>query len=87
MEKFYKNIDHTGDLAVEVYGKSREELLAHASLALSNTIANVDKIIPKREVEWAVEAESPEELLVKQLEEILYRLDSEGMVFSEFRIS
>jgi SHS2 domain-containing protein len=37
-------------------------------------------------VEWLVEGETIEELLVGQLQEIVYRLDSEGMVFSEFRI-
>lgn len=87
MEKVYKNIEHTGDLGVEVYGNSRENLLANASLALSDIIADTKKVESKREVEWSIEADSPEELLVKQLEEILYRLDSEGMIFKEFRIS
>ncbi len=86
MKKVYKNIEHTGDLGVEVWGRSREELLENAGLALTDLIASVDKIRPRKEVSWTVDAESPEELLVKQLQEILFRLDSEGMVFSEFRI-
>ena len=48
---------------------------------------DVEKVVPKRELEWSVDANSPEEMLVKHLEEILYRFDTEGMVFSEFRIS
>jgi SHS2 domain-containing protein len=87
MENFYKNIEHTGDLGVEVWGASREELFGHASLALTDTIVSVDKIIPKREAAWTIEAENLEELLVRQLQEILFRMDSDGMVFSEFRIS
>lgn len=83
----YKSLEHTGDLGVEVWGDTREELMQNASLALTDTIANVEKIKGRREVEWTLEADSPEELLVKQLQEILYRLDAEGMVFSQFRIS
>lgn len=87
MEKVYKNLDHTGDTGVEVWGDSREELLVNASMALVDTIADVDKVVPKKEVEWSIEAQSPEDMLVKQLQEILYHLDAEGIVFSDFQIS
>jgi SHS2 domain-containing protein len=82
----YKNLEHTGDIGVEVWGESWEDLLQNCSLALSDTIADLDKIRARQEVVWTLEAESPEELLVKQLQEILYRLDAEGMVFSQFSV-
>jgi len=87
MEKPYKNLDHTGDLGVEVWGESREELLQNASLALMDTLLETGSVQGKREVEWSIHSETPEEMLVGQLQEILYRMDSEGMVFSEVRIS
>ena len=87
MGKDYENLDHTGDLGVKVWGDSREELLQNASKALVDTIVELGRVTPKREVEWAIEADSPEELLVQQLQEILFRMDAEGMVFSDFRIS
>lgn len=87
MEKYYKNIEHTGDIGVEVWGQSREELVGNASKALTDTIVDVEKILPKREVEWTVEGDTPEDMLVHQLQEILFRLDSEGMVFTKFQIS
>jgi SHS2 domain-containing protein len=87
VEKSYKNLDHTADVGLEAWGPSREALFSNISKGLSDLIVEVDRVVPKREVEWAVDADSPEELLVKQLEEILYRLDKEGMVFSDFQIS
>lgn len=86
MEKKYKNLDHTGDIKIEAYGASPEELVQNASLALTDTIAEVQRILPKQEVEWVITGENLEEMLVGQLQEILYRLDSEGMVFSKFQI-
>lgn len=83
MGRLYKNIDHL----VEAWGDSREELLSNLSIALVDMIADVDEVVPKREVEWSVIAASPEEMLANQLQEILHRFDDEGMVFSEFRIS
>lgn len=87
MKPYYKNLEHTGDLAVEVWGQSREELIRNCSLALTDTLVEVDKVEPKREVEWSIDGDSPEQLLVQQLQEVLFRFDSEGMVFSDFRIS
>lgn len=86
-EKCYRNLDHTGDLQIEVWGESREALLAHCSQALTDQLVDIDLVQGKREVEWSVDAESPEELLVGQLQEILFRFDSEGMIFSNFQIS
>ncbi len=87
MEKCYRNLDHTADLGIEIWGESREALLIHASMALSDQMTDVTTVKPKREVEWSVKGESPEELLMAQLQEILFHLDTDGMIFSEFRIS
>src|SRR5690606_36717466 len=82
-----RNLDHTADLGIEVWADSRESLLAHASEALTGQMVDISTVKPVREVEWTVDGDSPEDLLVGQLQEILFRLDTEGMVFSEFRIS
>jgi SHS2 domain-containing protein len=87
MEKKYKNLDHTGDLKIEVFGHSLQELMENASMALTDTMVELQNILPKLEVEWNISGESTEELLVGQLQEILYRFDSEGMVFAKFQIS
>lgn len=86
MEKSFRQLDHTGDLGVEVWGGTWEELFENASLALVELLADPDRILQEGRATWRLEAESREALLVRHLEEILYRMDAQGMVFSQFRI-
>jgi SHS2 domain-containing protein len=86
MERAYRNLDHTGDIGVEVWGGSREELIENASWALVDTIADGGKIKPQREIHWEVSADSPESLLIRHLQEILYQLDAHGLVFSDYSV-
>ncbi|KAB2842485.1 archease, partial [bacterium] len=85
MEKSFRQLDHTGDLGVEVWGGTWEELFENASLALVELLADPDRILQEGRATWRLEAESREALLVRHLEEILYRMDAQGMVFSQFR--
>ncbi|MDL1873333.1 archease [Deltaproteobacteria bacterium PRO3] len=87
MEKSYRQLDHTGDLGVEVWGASWEDLFEKASLALVELLADPDRILQEGRATWRLEAETREALLVRHLEEILYRMDAQGMVFSKFRIA
>lgn len=86
MNNSFRSLDHTGDLGVEVWGSSWEELFQNASLATVYFIADLTKIRPDRKVSWQLKAEGLEGLLVRHLEEILYRMDAQGMVFSCFEV-
>ena len=86
MEKCFRALDHTGDLGVEVWGQDWPSLFENACLALVDSLAEIESIQPLQHQGWLLEAETRETLLVHQLEEILYRMDAEGMVFSKFRI-
>lgn len=85
-EKPYHSLDHTADLGVEAWGNSWEDLVVNLSLALSDTLVEVERVKPVEESQWSVRADSREALIVKHLEEILFRLDAEGRVFSRFEI-
>ncbi|HKX12701.1 MAG TPA: archease [bacterium] len=82
----YRVIDHTGDLGVEVEAPDFAELIRQASLALTDTLVDLKSVGAGRTARWTVEAGSEEGLLVAQLQEILFRMDAEGMVFSDFKI-
>lgn len=86
MDKGYRAIDHTGDLGVEVEASDFAELVRRASLALTDTLVDLDRVGGNRILRWTVEAETEEGLLVAQLQEILFRMDAEGMVFGDFKI-
>jgi SHS2 domain-containing protein len=87
MVKPYQAFEHTGDLGVEVWGDSWEALFAHASLALVDFLAEPSRIAPVEERRWSLQAEARDRLLIRQLEELLYQFDAQGMIFSEFEIT
>jgi SHS2 domain-containing protein len=87
MNKRYQAIDHTGDIGVEVWGRDYPELFESASLALADTLVEIDQVLPKQQVEWSLEAASMETLLVKQLHEIIYQLDANGLIFHDFSVA
>jgi|SRR5215831_20762981 len=87
MNKRYQGIDHTGDIRVEVWGRDYPELFENASLALVDTLVEIDQVLPKQQVEWSLEAASLETLLVQQLHEIIYQLDANGVIFHNFSIA
>jgi SHS2 domain-containing protein len=84
---FYEPLDHTADLGWAVWGDSWEELCENAGRALTDTLVDLGKVEPRQEVQWRVQTSTPERLLVRHLEEILFQFDAKGMVFSRFQIS
>lgn len=86
MGKTYQSIDHTGDLGVRVEAPTLVELIRRVSLALSDTLVDADRIEPLEARNWEVQGQDLEGLVVAQLQEILFRMDADGMVFGEFSI-
>lgn len=80
----YEALDHTGDLGWIVRGTSREDLMRNASVALVDTLVDWSRVEEKIEVRWELQGTTPERLLVRQLEEILFQFDAKGIVFASF---
>lgn len=79
-------MEHTGDIALEIWGNSRENLLENAAWALTDTMVEAMRIDPIIRVCWEIVAENPESLLVRHLEELLFQMDAKGMVFGRFSV-
>ncbi len=79
----YRFVEHTADIAFEIYGKNIEELLRNATLAFRDAFIFSDKIIStaEREIELEESGESERELfeyaLYDWLNELLYLFDAE----------
>lgn len=73
----YKFIDHTADIAFEVYGNNLKELFENATMAFYDAFVQIDRIADDKTVEVKVEAESVDNLLFKWLNELLYLFDTE----------
>lgn len=82
----YEILDHTADVRVRIEGRSFEDFLSSAALALMDLISDRTKVKTVEEVDFQVEAETGEELLIKMLGEILYVNRVRDMVFHDLVI-
>ena len=68
----YEMVDHTADLGVELSARSLSDLFAAAGAILGELMYDPDPVAERETREVALEAASPEELLVRWLNELIY---------------
>lgn len=83
----YRDIDHTGDLGVEVYGDSLPALFAHAAEAFVDIITDATTIRTRESRSVTLQAEDREALMVQWLNELVYWFETDGLLPSEFDIT
>ncbi|SCK43713.1 archease [Streptomyces sp. WMMB 322] len=76
----HRTVPHTADLRVEAWGPTREECLAHAVRGVCESFLDVRGTAPVRKREVTVRPETDEDLLRTLLEELVYRLDTDGEI-------
>ena len=79
----YTFIDHTADVAVDLTGRTLEDLFASAAHALTDTLTELNRVRPLGTQSVGVEAASVEDLLVDWLNELLYRFEVQNMLFCD----
>ncbi len=77
----YEILDHTADVRVRAYGGDMAGLLRSAILAMASLIAAADNVESRETVTVEASGETPEELLVHLLSEVLYVHYTRRMVF------
>ena len=82
----YEQLDHTADVAVRVYGANLEELFANAAFSMFDIIADLEGLTRSTSIDVSLEAQDPEELLVKWLDELLFHFYTKWIIFFEFEI-
>lgn len=83
----YEILDHTADIKIRVRGCDLKELLENAARAMMDISVSGDSVVRRRAIDFSVRAETPEELLVKLLGEILYLGEVNKMVFNGISLS
>ena len=73
----YRFVDHTADIAFEVYGNNINELIENATLAFYDAFVDLSKLGSSIEKKLEVEAESIDYLLFNWLNELLYLFETE----------
>jgi len=84
--KEFEYLDHTADVYIKAYGKSIDEAFENAAKAMFNVMTDIDKITPNIVREVNIKEEDLEALLYSWLENLLILFDSEGLVFSKFKV-
>ncbi|MBC7252840.1 MAG: archease [Actinobacteria bacterium] len=73
-------------MGIRAYGKSREEVFAHAALGMMSLILDVESVSLRERKDVKARASGPEELLVKWLSEVLFLVETEGWAFGDFEV-
>ncbi|MET1125100.1 MAG: archease [Archaeoglobaceae archaeon] len=83
----FRFIDHTADVAFEVWGETISELIESASHAFYEAFVEVDKLGTDTSRSVEVEAEDVDMLLYKWLNELLYLFDTEFFAAKEVKVT
>lgn len=83
----FKTIEHTADIGIEVEASTLPELFEGAAYAVMSLLAEPEAIEQKATRRTALEAGDLDELMFMWLNELLFILDSEGLVFSGFEVA
>jgi SHS2 domain-containing protein len=84
---FYEWIDHTADVGFRVTGETLDELFQRAGAAFTDLMVDLSDVNPVEERSLRLEGDSLDELLVAWLSELLYLFETEGLLFSDFRVT
>ena len=82
----YEYLEHTADVKFRAYGRSLEEMLSNAALALFNSMIDTKSVQAKET--WKVEQSAPEieQLAYDWLSELIFLFETEFAAFSKFDV-
>ena len=82
----FRTIEHTADIGIEVEADNLSELFEGVAAAMFSLIVDPDTVRQTVERELSLEAGDLEELLFMWLNELLFVLYAEGLLFSGFKV-
>jgi len=82
----FEFIDHTADIGIRVQAPALEDLFETAGLAFTELVTSADSLDCRVERRFKLEEDDIETLLVSWLQELIYLLDTEDLVFGRFQV-
>ena len=83
----YKQIEHTGDIGIKIFGNSLEDIFINAAYGMFDVIADISNVNTNLIEEVEVAGDNHEELLVNWLSELNYLFITEHIIFNKFEIT
>ena len=80
----WEHIEHGADVGVRGIGETTSEAFAGAAAALCALVSDSSRVRPRDEEEIACDAPDLESLLVRFLNELIYRMSAHRMVYGGF---
>jgi len=84
--KPYEYFEHTADVKFRAYGKTPDEMLSNAALALFNSMINTTTVQPKETWKVKLSGQDLEQLAYDWLSELIFLFETEFAVFSTFDV-
>jgi SHS2 domain-containing protein len=84
--KHYEYIEHTADVKFRAYGKTPDEMLSNAALALFNSMIDTATVKPKEIWKVELSGQDLEQLAYDWLSELIFLFETEFAVFSTFDV-
>lgn len=81
-----REIDHTGDIGIEVKAHTLSELFERAAWGTFSVLTNLEPVRPDQAHAVSVEADDREELMVRWLSELNFLHVTQHRLFSRFAI-
>ena len=80
----YVMFDHTADLGIEIFGRTKKELFLNAAWAVNDILLEINRreTAVEKEKIITIEGDDLADLLVNFLRELLYSFSGEGKVFT-----
>ena len=82
----YKQIEHTGDVGIKIFGDTLQDLLINAASAMFDVMLEIAEHKTTIAEEIEISGDNLEELLVNWLSELNYIFITEQKVFHKFEI-
>ena len=82
----FQFINHTADIGIRVEAPTLEVLFETAALAFTELVTSAESLDCLVERTFKLEEDDIETLLVSWLQELLYLLDTEQLVFARFQV-
>ena len=86
MKADFEILNHTADIGIIAYGEDISKVFVNAARGLFSLIIDPQEVSTKKNREIEVTAPDREALLVNWLNELIYLVDAEEVLFKEFDI-
>jgi len=87
VELRYKQIEHTGDIGIKIFGKSIKDLFINAAYGMFDVMADISNVKQVIAEDIDVAGDNHEELLVNWLSELNFVFITNGLIFNKFEIT